>query len=187
MLGPLSRGGGDAHTHPRVQLRHRPGGPGESCIGGPGGVQWLRPLKAEGDPMPSIQGGCLCGAIRYTSDSQPAMVALCHCTHCQRQSGAAFSVNVGVPKGTLRFTAGKTRVFTDTGSSGQPVYRHFCGDCGSPIFSDVAASPQLDWLKAGTLDDSSWVQPAVSIWCASAQGWVPHPAGVPQFPQNPPG
>jgi hypothetical protein len=136
--------------------------------------------------MTQIAGGCLCGAVKYESAAAPVVVALCHCTHCQKQSGAAFSVNIGVPKGSLQFTAGKTAVFHDTGGSGQPVYRHFCGACGSPIFSDVVASPQLDWLKAGTLDDPSWVQPAVSIWCESAQPWVAYPEGMPRFAQNPP-
>lgn len=136
--------------------------------------------------MTQISGGCLCGAIKYTSDAAPALVVVCHCTHCQKQSGAAFSVNVGVPKGSLKFTSGKTSIFEDKGSSGLPVYRHFCSSCGSPIFSDVVAMPQLDWVKAGTLDDSSWIKPAVNVWCESAQNWVVYPEGVPRFPQNPP-
>jgi hypothetical protein len=136
--------------------------------------------------MSKIAGSCLCGAIRYASSAEPVMVAVCHCTHCQKQSGGAFSVNVAVPKGSLQLTAGKTTVFHDTGSSGQPVYRHFCSSCGSPIYSDVVATPQLDWLKAGTLDDTSWVRPVANIWCDSAQTWVVYPEGVPRFPQNPP-
>jgi hypothetical protein len=136
--------------------------------------------------MPTISGSCLCGSIRYTSPAQPVMVAVCHCTHCQKQSGGAFSVNVGVPKGSLQFAAVRPRFFEDQGSSGMAVYRHFCSDCGSPIFSDVVASPQLDWLKAGTLDDTSWVRPVANIWCESAQPWVVYPEGVPRFAQNPP-
>lgn len=136
--------------------------------------------------MGKIQGSCLCGSVRYTSATEPVMVAVCHCTHCQKQSGGAFSVNVGVPKGSLAFTQGKTSVYQDQGSSGMPVYRHFCGSCGSPIYSDVVATPQLDWLKAGTLDDTSWVQPVANIWCESAQKWVTYADGVPRFPQNPP-
>ncbi|MDT7838563.1 GFA family protein [Aquabacterium sp. OR-4] len=132
-----------------------------------------------------IVGGCLCGAVRYQADAQPMVVALCHCTHCQRQSGSAFSVNVGVPKGSLRFTAGATAVYQDMGSSGQPVYRHFCGRCGSPIFSDVVARPGMDWLKAGTLDDRSWVQPTLSLWCDSAQPWVSQPEGATRFGKGP--
>ncbi len=135
--------------------------------------------------MPKIEGACLCGDVRYTTTAAPVVVALCHCTHCQRQSGAAFSVNVGVPKGALTFTAAKPQVYTDLGSSGQPVYRHFCGRCGSPIFSDVVSRPTLDWVKAGTLDDRSWLRPTLAIWCDSAQPWVGQPDGVKAFPQAP--
>lgn len=136
--------------------------------------------------MPKIAGGCLCGAVKYTCAAEPIMVALCNCHHCQKQSGSAYSVNVAVPKGSLQFTRGKTAIYEDTGSSGKPVYRHFCANCGSPIFSDVVARPELDWLKAGTLDDTSWVQPSASIWCESAQAWVKQPEGVASFMQGPP-
>ena len=136
--------------------------------------------------MPTISGGCLCGALKYITTAQPVMVALCNCRHCQKQSGSAYSVNVAIPKGSLQFTSGKTRVYQDTGSSGMPVHRHFCSRCGSPIFSDVVATPALDWLKAGTLDDTSWVKPSASIWCESAQAWVTSPEGVATFAQNPP-
>lgn len=135
--------------------------------------------------MAQISGGCLCGKIKYTCDAAPVMVATCHCTHCQKQSGSAFSVNVGLPKGTLQFI-GKTSIFEDKGSSGLPVFRHFCSTCGSPLFSDVVAMPQIVWLKAGTLDDTSWVKPTVDIWCRSAQNWVTYPEGTTQFAETPP-
>lgn len=136
--------------------------------------------------MAKIAGSCLCGAIKYMSSVEPVLVALCHCAHCQKQSGGAFSVNVAIPKGSLRLTAGRTTVFQTERRSGQPVYRHFCSSCGSPIYSDVVATPQLDWLKAGTLDDTSWVKPDVNIWGDSAQSWVVHREGMPLFAQNPP-
>jgi hypothetical protein len=136
--------------------------------------------------MANMVGGCLCGAVRYAAVAEPAIVALCSCTHCQKQSGAAFSVNIGIPKGALKFTSGKTTVFEDKGTSGMPVYRHFCSKCGSPIYSDVVAIAGLDIIKAGTLDDSSWVKPAVSVWCDSAQKWVKQPEGMATFAQNPP-
>jgi hypothetical protein len=93
--------------------------------------------------MSKIEGRCLCGSIQYACDAQPLVVALCNCTHCQKQSGAAFSVNVGVPKGSLTFTKGKTAVFQDVGSSGQPVYRHFCSACVSVRSSHLDEGPPL--------------------------------------------
>ena len=38
------------------------------------------------------EGGCLCGAIRYTTNSDPMLVMHCHCKFCQRATGAAYSV-----------------------------------------------------------------------------------------------
>jgi hypothetical protein len=43
--------------------------------------------------------------------------------------------------------------FEDVGDSGLPVIRRFCPQCGSAIMTEIAATPDLDWLKAGTLDD----------------------------------
>ena len=136
--------------------------------------------------MSNISGGCLCGAIRYTSKSQPLLTAVCNCKNCQRQTGTAFSVLVALPKGSLEFSGDQPATFDDAGSSGLPVLRHFCSKCGSPIFSDVAATPAMDWLKAGTLDDASWLQPQVSIWRDSAQPWVQLSESIARFPQNPP-
>ena len=133
-----------------------------------------------------ISGGCLCGRVRYSSDAPPAMIAACHCTHCQKQSGSAFSMNVGVPGQQLRVEGDSLASYEDTGSSGLPVLRHFCRNCGSPIFSEVKAIPGLSFVKAGTLDDASWVKPAVQIWGASKQPWAVLPAGLPEFPGNPP-
>ncbi|ACB33102.1 glutathione-dependent formaldehyde-activating GFA [Leptothrix cholodnii SP-6] len=134
--------------------------------------------------MAKIEGSCLCGQVQYASMAEPLVVALCNCTHCQKQSGGAFSVNVGIPKGSLKFETGQTQVFADRGSSGQAVYRHFCPNCGSPIFSDVVSRPGLIWLKAGTLKDTSWVKPTMSLWCESAQSWV-HQPDIQQFRQGP--
>ncbi len=136
--------------------------------------------------MNQIQGGCLCGAIRYTSAAQPLMTAVCHCKHCQRQSGTAFSVLVALPAGTLELQGEAPSTYQDRGESGLAVMRHFCGRCGSPISSQVEAMPGMDWLKAGTLDDASWLQPQVAIWCDHAQPWVPLGETMAKFPKNPP-
>ncbi|HET6518689.1 MAG TPA: GFA family protein [Geminicoccaceae bacterium] len=119
-----------------------------------------------------LDGGCLCGSVRYTCDAEPLLTAICHCPHCQKQTSAPFSVVVAVPKGTLRIEGGTLKTFNDTGDSGQPVRRNFCGNCGSPIMSYIEAVPGMEFIKAGTLDDTSWLNPTMEIWCDTAQPWV---------------
>ena len=136
--------------------------------------------------MAKLEGGCLCGSVRYSASGEPAMTAVCHCTHCQKQTGTSFSVIVGVPDDSLA-VSGTLKVVEDTGESGQPVHRKFCPECGSPILSTVDVVPGISFIKAGTLDDPSWLEPSVEIWCRSAQPWVAHPETTRKFDTDPGG
>lgn len=134
----------------------------------------------------SMEGGCLCGQVRYRSESDPLAVAACHCRHCQQTSGSAFSVIVGVPRASVTVT-GALAAYADKGDdSGMPVVRKFCPDCGSPILSDVAATPDLLWIKGGSLDQPAAAAPQMNIWSERALPWLKGQAAVPSFPRNPP-
>lgn len=122
-------------------------------------------------PLP-ITGGCLCGAVRYTIAAQPVLEAVCHCRNCQKQAGSAFSVLFGVPKDSVARTRTLT-VYHDTGDSGAAVYRQFCGTCGSPVITEVPGLPDMIFIKAGTLDDPSWLKPTVQFYCSRAHPWLP--------------
>ncbi len=87
---------------------------------------------------------------------------------------------------TLRFEERELAAFEDVGESGQPVTRRFCPKCGSAIVTHVSAAPDLEWIKAGTLDDPSWFEPQMHMWCGSAQPWVSTDDGLPRFEKNPP-
>ena len=121
--------------------------------------------------MPGISGGCLCGTIRFTANTEPAFVGVCHCRSCQRNSGSAFAVVLGFPAAAVSMQ-GKLKTYTDTGDSGKSLYRRFCPECGSSISSEVEVMPGMILLKAGALDDPSAVKPGVQLYCDSAQPWV---------------
>ncbi len=42
-------------------------------------------------------------------------------------------------------------------------------------------------IRAGTLDDRSWLSPAMEIYCDSAQPWVQLGGGMQRFPKMPSG
>ena len=132
--------------------------------------------------MSGRKGGCLCGAVRYEITADPVVTAVCHCTHCQRQSGAAFSVNMVVTEANYVQT-GETKVFVDSGDSGQPVNRHFCANCGSPIASKAGAIPGVVMIKAGTLDDMSGIAPGIEVYADHAVDWVAPIVGARRFAQ----
>lgn len=135
--------------------------------------------------MRNKEGGCLCGAVRYVLKGAPQATVICHCTHCQKQSGSAFSVYLLMQESDVELH-GETRFFVDYGDSGLPSYRHFCPKCGSPILTKAENLPLVAIVKAGTLDDMEAVHPQVEIYTDHAAGWLTAVEGTTRFAQTPP-
>lgn len=121
--------------------------------------------------MSAITGGCLCGQIRYTLKSAPVATVVCHCTHCQKASGSAFSTNIVAPRADIEIS-GTLASYDDTADSGNILKRSFCPKCGSSIISESSGRPGVAVLKAGSLDDPASISPTMQIWTRSAQPWV---------------
>ncbi len=132
-------------------------------------------------------GGCLCGAIRYESDGDVMFALRCHCRDCQRQSGAASVAAIRVPAAQFRISKGTPKRFVTHGDSGNEITRSFCGDCGTPLYVQVATRPDMVGLRICTLDDPGWFRPDADIFVRSAQPWEPIDPTVPQYPDYPPG
>lgn len=130
-------------------------------------------------------GGCLCGDIRYKFDRDLVLSGHhCHCTDCQKSTGSGKATILMVPTDALEIE-GELKYYTVEGTAGSHVTRGFCPKCGSPIMSLIEESPGLRIIKAGSLNDSSWVTVHSSFWADSATGWSPVDAGCPSVPQNP--
>ena len=96
----------------------------------------------------SRTGGCLCGAIRYESDGEVMFALRCHCRDCQRQSGAASVAAIRVPTARFHVTKGTPKRFTAKADSGNEIVRAFCGDCGTPIYVQVATRRDVVGLRS---------------------------------------
>ena len=127
--------------------------------------------------MAEHSGQCLCGQVKYNFAMDPLMSGVCHCKNCQRQAGSAFSTIAGVPKAAFNIT-GETTLYQDSETdSGNTVDRHFCGTCGSPIYSALSSQPDVLFLKTGT-DDTQFA-PQFQVYCETKQNWVELVEGVP--------
>ena len=132
-----------------------------------------------------LTGGCLCGAIRYTVSAPITELRACHCTHCQKDSGTGGSVNAAIPSAAFKLTQGMPKRYAGTADSGRTLYRNFCGDCGSPIYSQRATTPETIALRAGTLDHSGNMKITANIWTRSARPWAFIDPASKQFPGQP--
>ena len=59
-----------------------------------------------------LEGGCLCGEVRYAVDGEIGQVSHCHCSMCRRIHGAAFGTYGAVPKENFRWVSGADSVKT---------------------------------------------------------------------------
>ena len=125
-------------------------------------------------------GGCSCGAVRYRLESEPLFVHCCHCLNCQRQTGSAFVINLLIEADRVELLAGEPQsvdVPRDDGSS-QRIHR--CPSCQVAVFSEYGR-PEILFVRGGTLDEPSGVEPDVHIYTRSKVPWVTLPDGVPSF------
>lgn len=114
-----------------------------------------------------IEGGCLCGAIRYRATAPPVSRSICHCRSCRRASGApsvawsTFHVN------SLVFRRGVPMRFMSSGE----VVRTFCGDCGTPLTYRHAQDTDTIDVTTGSLDAPEQFPPTREIWIEHKLPW----------------
>lgn len=131
-----------------------------------------------------LEGGCTCRAVRYRLTDAPIVVHCCHCTWCQRESGASFALNAVIEMDRVDLLGSvPERIVTPSASGrGQPVLR--CPTCKVAVWSHYgAAGDKAAFIRVGTLDDPGACPPDVHIFTESKQGWVMLPEGSEVFGQ----
>ena len=98
-----------------------------------------------------IQGGCLCGAVRYSIVGEPVFQLYCYCTDCRRVSGTDGYAAYVVQRSDLTLDQGEPTSFSVTAKSGRTNTRNFCGKCGSRLWADLELG--FASVAGGSLDD----------------------------------
>ena len=119
-------------------------------------------------PIP-FEGGCHCGAVRYVCSEEPTTVVNCHCGDCQQIAGSAFITGVLVPEGSVTVN-GELKSYKVKADSGNGVTRNFCPICGTRIMVELEGG--VVGVSYTTLDDSSWLEPAIEFYTSKAQHWI---------------
>ncbi len=120
-------------------------------------------------PQSPLQGGCLCGAVRFELTAPFTSSGYCHCTHCQRRTGTGSSVNGRVPRDGFRLLQGERELAAYQPSGGRP--KLFCSLCGSALFSGDPSSDEQVAVRLGTLDRDPGIRPSYRQFVASAAPW----------------
>ena len=124
-----------------------------------------------------INGGCACGAIRFSTSAEPVDAGYCHCKVCQRTTGAPVLAWASYPTDSFSYTRGKPALF----QSSKHGQREFCPDCGTQIAYRDSQNTTTVEVNVGSLDDTDRIQPRYHIWCGSRISWFDTNDALPRF------
>ena len=128
--------------------------------------------------MPGYSGSCLCGTVKFEIKGEFDSFYLCHCHHCQKDTGSAHAANLFSQSASLVWLSGEDAVTSFT----LPGTRHsksFCQLCGSAL--PGTSIPGLLVVPAGCLDTKVSMRPAAHIFLSSKAAWDEGLGEVPGF------
>ncbi len=136
----------------------------------PGNVAF-RPFIDVHDEKPMlITGGCLCGGVRYQATAKPLGSMLCHCSMCQRFSGAPILGGTTFLTEALSFTRGEPKYYT----SSKIARRGFCANCGTALVYRGTLGVWTKWIMIFTasLDEPEKFPPTYHLGIESTMPWL---------------
>ena len=124
-----------------------------------------------------LNGGCLCGDIRYEAGAGAMHQSACHCSMCRRASGAPFVAWFSVPRLNLRWLQGRPSSY----ASSEHGTRSFCARCGTQLLFEDDRYPEEVDLTTCSLDDPDRLAPQSHIYTATQVAWVKLDDGLPRY------
>jgi hypothetical protein len=139
--------------------------------------------------MATRKSSCNCGqlSVRYEGPD-PERITLCHCNECQKRTGSVFSVQARLPMEHVT-TEGESKKWTFP-ESGKPaatfrscdsegITYHFCPECGSTVYWELAAAPDFLGVAIGAFTDPAFPPPMGSGFEEYGHPWAMTAADLP--------
>ena len=132
-------------------------------------------------PGATIEGGCLCGKVRYRVAGPLRDADHCHCSMCRRQHGAAFATYADVGPGDFSWISGEglVKVYATPTGAGWC----FCSECGASIAG--TEDGRITSITLGTVDGDPGIRPAAHIFVGSMAPWYEITDDLPRFDTRP--
>jgi hypothetical protein len=129
-----------------------------------------------------LEGGCLCGRVRFRTTQTPLRTLACHCTFCQKVTGSSYYAESMFPMDAVLFNTGKLSSYEHlSDGSNKKVFVHFCPNCGTTVSLTFERWPDIRGISRGCYDDPNAVTLSSHIWTRSAQVDTALPEGVECF------
>ena len=132
----------------------------------------------------SAPGGCDCRQVRYRLRRQPLFVHCCHCSWCQRESGASFALNAMIEADQVELLSGEIDLVNTPSASGKGQDIARCPSCRIALWSCYSgAGDRVRFVRVGTLDQPAQFPPDIHIYTSTKQPWLVLTPGAPTVPE----
>jgi len=123
-----------------------------------------------------MEGGCICGHVRYRLAGKPLIVHACHCSWCQRETGTAHALNALYEADRVEHLKGEPELILTPSASGKGQRIARCPNCKVAIWSNYPqAGPAVRFVRVGTMDSPGEYPPDIHIFTSSKLPWVTFP------------
>lgn len=130
-------------------------------------------------------GQCLCGGVKIEIRGAIRDIIHCHCSLCRKSSGTAYATNGFVLSSEFSVIEGKELLSGFSLKQGRQ--RHFCSNCGSPVYSSNATDPQRIRIRLGILDSEITERPISHNFVSSKANWDNPDEDLPRYDSYEPG
>ena len=117
-----------------------------------------------------VNGKCHCGNIEIEAKIKLSEVRACHCTDCQKMSGAPLRAIAIAPADKIKI-AGQTSEYIKIGDSGNKRIQAFCPKCGTQLFATDMGKTQYN-LRTGFLEQKNKLVPKSHVFTHSSMLWI---------------
>ncbi len=128
----------------------------------------------------AINGGCLCGRVRYQINGPLIAADHCHCSKCRRQHGAAFATYADFNPGDFKWISGQDQVKVYQTSAGAGWC--FCKECGSSLAA--TKNGNITSITLGTVEGDPGIKSESHIFVGSKAEWYDISDDLPQFEER---
>ena len=133
----------------------------------------------------TLNGSCLCGAVKYEVTGEPRRFYHCHCSRCRKVTGTGHASNLFLQPGVLEWLTGEEQVRAFKVPEAQRFANNFCSTCGSRVPRQAKGSDFV-LIPAGSLDVPAPIEPQARIFFESRASWSCTDDNVPVYSELPP-
>lgn len=117
-----------------------------------------------------VNGICHCGKIKITAQIDKNTVRACHCTDCQKMSGAPLRAIAIAPADKI-IISGNPKEYVKIADSGNKRIQAFCSECGTQLYATDVDKRNYN-LRTGFLEQKNELKPLHHVFTNSWMSWI---------------